>query len=1019
MRPLRLVMTAFGPYAKQQVIDFGELRGQRLFLIHGPTGGGKTTILDAICYALYGETSGERKGEQMRSQFADAQTLTEVELEFAVGEKRYRVRRRPMQMRPKKKGDGMVETKPEADLAESDGLLGTGEYETTVTGDTKVRERIVQLLGFRCEQFRQVIMLPQGKFRELLLEKSEKREEILQMLFQTGLYEQLQERLSEQAKGLRDQLADAQRKRELALAQAKVVNEESLALTLSEKIAAVVLQDQAVKELREAEVKAQGALTEAQRVIGVLDELDAAKKEHERLKAREPEIKGWRKAVHAAEQAQKAVGEEQAMRDRASELAGRKQVADAAALGLRKAASINEKAASEQIKAAGHRPDADAGRQRLAKLETLRPRIVRLEKADSSLVAAKKQVAEQEAALAKEKDAIALASASAEKLAKQLGELRERAAGLESQKQLETQAQTQLAARRQLEGLQPLIPRYEKQQQRLMREREKAEQYWLKGKAHLADLLLAWKNGRAASIARDLREGEPCPVCGSREHPAPAHAAGALPSDDELTAAQQQVDTLDAAARNSATAANNQANELAQLRTREQGLRDQLGVMAGEPVATLQTRADAQNAAVEAAAAAQQQLPLVQEQLDKAAGTAKSGQQRLETFEGNLQVSRSTVAADQAMRDECLSDLPEQLRTVAAVEVEVGRVRKTIEDIESAIRLTEEEAKKAANALAGAQESERSSQAELAAAESRLKAARETFAARLQEAGFASEPEYAAARLTDAQIQGLREKIDRGEKALAAAADRVMRAEQSAAGLARPDLETVRKAHAGAKDACDAAVAQRSDLDAQRKHLADLQKRLEQIAAGFATLDAQYRVIGKMADVANGQNPKKLKLHRFVLGFLLDDVLSAATQRLRTMSHGRYQLQRMQQIEDKRIVGGLDLEVFDAHTGSARPVATLSGGESFQASLSLSLGLADVVQARSGGIRMETMFVDEGFGSLDSDALDEAIRAIQDLQKSGRTVGIISHVPELKQLIGARLEVTSGPAGSSAAFHVV
>lgn len=1018
MRPLRLVMTAFGPYARKQVIDFGELRGQRLFLIHGPTGGGKTTILDAICYALYGETSGERKGEQMRSQFADAETLTEVELEFAVGEKQYRVCRKPMQMRPKKKGGGMVEMKPEADLAEGDGLLGT--YKTTISGDTKVRERIAQLLGFRCEQFRQVIMLPQGKFRELLLEKSEKREEILQMLFQTGLYEQLQDRLSEQARGLKDQLADAQRKRELALAQAKVENEESLALALNEKVQAIARQDQIVKEQREAEAKAQAALNEAQRVIGVLDELDAAKKKLGELKTWEPEIQKWRKAVHAGEQAQKAAGEEQAMRDRTGELAGRKKEAEAAAVGLRTAAAVYEKAAGEQLKAQSRRPEADTGRQQLAKLDALRPRILRLEKAESALVAATKKVAEQESALAKEKSEIALAGAAAEKLTQQLAELRERAAGLESQRQLEAQTQSQLTARRQLDGLQPLTARNETQQQRLTREREQAEQRWLKGKAQLADLLLAWKNGRAANIARDLREGEPCPVCGSREHPAPAHVGdGALPSDDELAEAQDRVEKLDTAARSAATAATNQVNELAQLRIREQGLRDQLGAMAGEPVAALQARADAQHAAVQAAAEAQKQLPLVQEQLERTAGTAKSGQQRQETLESQLQVSRSSVTAEQATRDECLNDLPEQLRTVAAVEAEVRRVRKSVEEIESAIRLAEEAAGKAANALAGAQESQRSSQAELAAAENRLKAAREAFAVRLHEVGFASEHEYAAAKLADAQVQAFREKIDRGEKAITSAADRLVRAEQSAAGLARPDLEAVRKGHAVAKDACDKAVESRSNLEAQRGMLAELQTRLEEIATGFATLDAQYRVIGKLAEVANGRNPKNLKLHRFVLGFLLDDVLSAATQRLRTMSRGRYQLQRMQQIEDRRIVGGLDLEVFDAHTGSARPVATLSGGESFQASLSLSLGLADVVQARSGGIRMETMFVDEGFGSLDSEALDEAIGAIQDLQKSGRMVGIISHVPELKQLVGARLEVTSGPAGSSAAFHVV
>jgi exonuclease SbcC len=526
-------------------------------------------------------------------------------------------------------------------------------------------------------------------------------------------------------------------------------------------------------------------------------------------------------------------------------------------------------------------------------------------------------------------------------------------------------------------------------------------------------------NGRAASLAAHLSDGEPCPVCGSREHPSPAQSAGAsVPGDDELTQARLQVEQLERAEKQAAEALARHDSELAQLRVREQQLRESLGALAEESIESLQRQLEASQARTLAAANAQKQLPRLQAELDQAAEAARSSQQRVQGLDLQLQTSRSAVAAGQATRDQCLNDLPEQLRTVAAVEAEHCRVQKSVADLEAAIRSAEDLAKRSAADLAAAEQKQQSMQAELTAAEARLKAARETFAARLQEVGFASEPEFAAARLADSQIEDLRGRIDRGEKALAAAADRIDRARQNAANLVRPDLDAVRQSYAAAKQQCEAAVAHRSELDAGRKTLAGLQQQLEETARQFAQLDEQYRVIGKIAEVANGRNPRNLKLHRFVLGFLLDDVLSAATLRLRAMSRGRYQLQRMQQIEDKRISGGLDLEVFDSHTGSARPVATLSGGESFQASLSLSLGLADVVQARSGGLRMETMFVDEGFGSLDADALDEAIRAIQDLQKSGRLVGIISHVPELRQLVSARLEVSSGPAGSVAAFHV-
>ena len=1017
MRPLRLTMNAFGPYAKRQVIDFEDLKGRRLFLIHGPTGGGKTTILDAICYALYGETSGERKGEQMRSHLASADTLTEVELEFAVSEKRYRARRSPRQKRPKKRGEGDVEVNPEAELAEGDGPLGG--YTTIASGESKVRDKVVDLLGFQANQFRQVIMLPQGKFRELLLADSKDREAILEMLFGTEDYEHLQTLLVEEARGLDNDLKQATQKQKLILAQAQVENAEALAAALDERKQAVARQDVALAQLREAETNAQALLDAAKKTAEMLDELDGARKRIVELKAQEPKIAAWKKQMDAAERAQKVAAEEQAVRDRTNDMPNRKKAAEIAAVALRNASAAQEKAALELLKVQKQKPEAEAGRQTLTKLDALRPRILRLEQAQRDLSTARAKGAEQESRLKKHKDTIALATEAAEKLARQVAELREQAAGLDGQRQLYKQAQTHFAQRKQLDELTPAVVRHRAQLQSCKEQEAKAGQELLKAKGKLADLFLAWKNGRAAGLAQDLRAGEPCPVCGSHEHPAPAHLAGQVPGDEELNQAQRRVEALLEAEKQAAKALSEHEKALAEHQSREAAVREGLAMLADAPLAQLQAEIESCRAKGEAAAAAQKQLPQTQAQLDQATRDAKSAQQQAEALDAELATSRSAVTTLQTLCEECLNDLPEQFRTVAAVEAEHKRVQKIVADIEIAMAAAEETAGKATAALAGAQEADRSTRTELAAADQQLKAAQETFATRLQEVGFASPHEFMAARLPHVEITRLREQISGDEQAVAAVADRLTRAEQAAAGLVRPDMAAVQQAYSSAKRQCNEAVQRRSDLEAQRKMLARLQEDLAQAAAEFAKLDAQYGVIGKMAEVANGRNPKNLKLHRFVLGFLLDDVLSAATQRLRTMSRGRYQLQRMQQIEDRRIVGGLDLEVFDAHTGSARPVATLSGGESFQASLSLSLGLADVVQARSGGIRMETMFVDEGFGSLDSEALDEAIRAIQDLQKSGRTVGIISHVPELRQLVNARLEVTSGPAGSSAAFHVV
>jgi exonuclease SbcC len=233
-----------------------------------------------------------------------------------------------------------------------------------------------------------------------------------------------------------------------------------------------------------------------------------------------------------------------------------------------------------------------------------------------------------------------------------------------------------------------------------------------------------------------------------------------------------------------------------------------------------------------------------------------------------------------------------------------------------------------------------------------------------------------------------------------------------------PDVPALTTAAAGAQTALEAILGRQRDLAASEKRTADWIAALAKDAEKMADLDKQFGVIGHIADVANGNNSQKLTFQRFVLGSLLDDVLLAASQRLKIMSRGRYLLQRQRDTLDLRRAGGLDLEVHDAYTGTARSANTLSGGETFLAALSLALGLADVVQSYAGGIHLDTIFIDEGFGSLDTDALDDAMRALIDLQQAGRLVGIISHVPDLKERIDARLEITAGKTGSSAAFTV-
>jgi exonuclease SbcC len=301
----------------------------------------------------------------------------------------------------------------------------------------------------------------------------------------------------------------------------------------------------------------------------------------------------------------------------------------------------------------------------------------------------------------------------------------------------------------------------------------------------------------------------------------------------------------------------------------------------------------------------------------------------------------------------------------------------------------------------------------------RVDGLRVEFAERLQMAGFATDASFQAAKRSPAEIDHLEEAIRHFEGELRGARDRFERACQAAASLVPPDIQTLEHVSKQAKADLETALKAEIMLVGQLQQLDAWLHDLRDTARGLQALELQYTVSGRIAEVANGHNTHGITFQRFVLAALLDDVLVAASERLRTMSRRRFSLQRATARADRRMAGGLDLEVYDTYTGTTRAVSTLSGGESFLASLALALGLADVVQVYAGGIRLDTVFVDEGFGSLDPEALDLALRALVDLQQGGRLVGIISHVPELKERIDVRLEVIPAQRGSVTRFVIL
>jgi exonuclease SbcC len=350
------------------------------------------------------------------------------------------------------------------------------------------------------------------------------------------------------------------------------------------------------------------------------------------------------------------------------------------------------------------------------------------------------------------------------------------------------------------------------------------------------------------------------------------------------------------------------------------------------------------------------------------------------------------------------------------LEAALDRAQAASKTLADALERAAREHSEAEKVLAETRASEAAIGKSLKVAVRRARKAEGRFSKRLEAAGFESREAYEAAKLDESGVRSLTAEIEEHEAGRRAAGLRLTRARQATRGRRRPDLKTLERRADEAKSRCDEKIAAVAEMRKEHKLLVDLDAELDRVERKAKALERKYYVTGRIAEVANGKNAQRITFQRFVLATLLDDVLLAANDRLKLMSRGRFNLQRAAEGPDRRTAGGLDLEVYDAFTGTTRPVSTLSGGETFLAALSLALGLADVVQAYAGGIHLETIFIDEGFGSLDPESLDLSVRALMDLQKGNRLVGIISHVPELKERIDVRLEVRPTRRGSTSRF---
>jgi exonuclease SbcC len=994
MRLHHLALSAFGPYPDRVEVDFDALGAGGLFLMHGDTGVGKTTLLDAVAFALYGTVPGARgEAKQLRCDSAHPHTRTQVELEFSVAGRRLSIVRNPEYRRPKSRGPGSTTERAKAVLSWLDG----GEL-PGVTGHGEVGDVVLDLLGMSADQFFQVVLLPQGEFARFLRADTAEREQLLERLFDTERFADIEEAFAalrrESGRRLRE-LSGQVDLRMARLVEARgtemdpAIGNSELTDLVAELVAAAAAAadvSKAAGDQRTAAGADLSQLEERDRRVRTLAGLLAAQSS---LENGEQQLIGQREALAAARQAAPVIHALQAVDGAAEALQGARLAEHRARVAAERiAARSGEDAAGREpddllqaVEQFGRPADADELRRLAAGSRELAGSLSALIDDSANQHHDEQLKTGIEGELAELVDAITVAQSALVVLPKRLDELNEQlreatgAAARADQTAADLTAATDRAAAAQS------VPDLAMAMQRASGACAAAvdrHQQTKDERLRLTELRFA---GMAAELAAGLTDGSGCPVCGSVEHPAPA-VAGAHHVSGTVIAAAVATENAASAARDQAEAAKAATGEkLAAAAATAQDLdADQAAAL----VATLTLRLRTERGAA-----------LLVEQLRKSIHNARARLERLTADARTSTMQQAALRTELQVISDRVRVRADRLRTAAGPFQSVPERRRHLLELASARESWSVALDSVHSATAVATRSgqalklavDRSGFPDVDTARSAATVDAQALAVSIREAEDARLA--ISARLADPELAG----IDASQEvALQPARERAEQAARSAE-LAIAAAETSRRVAAATGSAVRALVAARM--------------RLAPVVAADAEAAALADVVA-----GRGQNHRALSLRSYVLAARLQQVAWVAGERLQRMSGGRYLFVHSTARESRGRSGGLGLDIQDAHTGTVRPAKTLSGGESFVASLALALGLADVVAGESGGRLLDTIFVDEGFGTLDADTLDLVMDTLDELRAGGRTVGLVSHVDDLRQRIPTRLHVRrtgSGP----------
>ncbi|EPM6711988.1 AAA family ATPase [Listeria innocua] len=1018
MRPIKLTMQAFGAYAKKEVIDFEKLGTEQIFVISGKTGAGKSTIFDAISFAIFGKANTfDRESFSMRSHFATDKEITEVTLVFRLKDKIYQISRIPQQEIAKQRGNGTTTSPQKAELYE---LIGD-EMKLLASSVRDVNTKMEELIQLNVDQFRQILMIPQGEFRELLVSDSKEKEVILQRLAHTVYYEKVENLLWEKQKEAEILVVEA-RKKVAELAELSLPGIEITGKTTTE---ISLLQTEAIKQ-------EQAILAELESALSIIRK--ETSEAVEKVTLAKEQLLDWQNLDLYIEEVAKLEAEKDfyqviANRIEAAKRASNLRSQDALCIRLKEqleTAVNTEKQVAHEVELITNRFSnakkqkealaeqeavLEANKRTLFQLEEMEPKIIELETVTIQKRRAEinwKEAADRLEKVMKTEQEIA---AELQSMETRLGEFNQAELAILEVINKRTTAEALIEKNQELVNKRMKMDLWNKQKQT----EEQTLKQLLTEKLAIETMIKQEESNlqqeQAATLAAHLHEGDACPVCGSVSHPQLAEygESASLTTLEEAKAKLHEKQL----------AINEVEKSISQL---EWQLAEWADIADVDLVAVEKLLAENRQLAKNLTDQINQlQTNVAQkENIQGALETLKNNQKELETEKNNTALQVESFHQEVQLSSGKLSYLeqaiPVDLRDKTIFDKKKNELSNSIkthleqaEQVDKIFREAEKETTRLESTLQSAEKTTLD-------AKEALQIQREVFKEAMKQNDFPTYEAYKQALMSVEELKSKEEQLADFERKRHLAISRQADLTEKLKNKQKPNIEQLESLMTEKQlelaQSEENTIKQR-DFVLKRKELAE---NYQNSIQAVEKAEENYADIGLLADSARGKNARRLTFERYILAMFLDTIIHRANHRLSKMTSGRFELKRKIEKAKGNVQSGLELEVFDEYTGLTRHVKTLSGGESFKTSLALALSLAEVVQEMAGGISLETMFIDEGFGTLDPESLEVAVECLLETQENGRLVGIISHVPELKERISARLEVTATNHGSTTKF---